>query len=194
LIMPGFFMGILQFGWLGVNIYFSSQALANGFGAAGLFIPLCIVWGAAAALVGLKGIQYVAKVATYLPLIPLAVLLIGLARFGPAAASYPPPAGGAGGMSAMLLMVTAIVGFFATAGAAGVDICSNNRDSKDVSMGGWVGIVLAIIFTAGISVVAVAGAQGMKVLDPGQIKMTEALQKTFSPGAYGAIMIGLTIA
>src|ERR1041384_2291084 len=44
LIMPGFFMGILQFGWLGVNIYFSSQALANGFGAAGLFVPLCIVW------------------------------------------------------------------------------------------------------------------------------------------------------
>jgi cytosine permease len=194
LIMPGFLMGILQFGWLGVNIYFSSTALAGGFGASGLFVPLCIVWGVAAAFVGLKGIQYVAKVATYLPLIPLAVLLMGLAKFGPAAASYTPPAGGAGGLSAMLLMVTAVVGFFATAGAAGVDICSNNRDKKDVSMGGWVGIVIAIILTAGISVLAVAGARQMGVLSATDVKMTDALQKTFSSSVYGAIMIGLTIA
>jgi cytosine permease len=194
LIMPGFLMGILQFGWLGVNIYFSSQALAGGFGAPGLFVPLCIVWGIAAAFVGLKGIQYVARVATYLPLIPLAVLLLGLAKFGKDAGSYAPPAGGAGGMTAMLTMIAAIVGFFATAGAAGVDICSNNRDKKDVSMGGWVGIIIAVILTAGISVLAVAGAQATKILDPTQVKMTDALQKTMASGVYGAIMIGLTIA
>jgi cytosine permease len=194
LIMPGFFMGILQFGWLGVNIYFSSQALAAGFGATGLFVPLCIIWGVAAAFVGLKGIQYVAKVATYLPLIPLVVLLIGLAKFGTSAGSYTPPAGGAGALSATLMMVAAVVGFFATAGAAGVDICSNNQDKKDVSMGGWVGIVIAIIFTAGISVLGVAGARATGVLDGNQINMTDAFQKTFSAGAFGAIMIGLTIA
>ena len=34
-----------------------------------------VVWGILAAFMGLKGIQYVAKVATYLPLIPLVVLL-----------------------------------------------------------------------------------------------------------------------
>lgn len=195
LIMPGFFMGILQFGWLGVNIFFSSDALAKGFGAPGLFVPICIIWGIAAAFVGLKGIQYVAKVATYLPLIPLAVLLLGLAKFGGSAGSYTPPAGASGNaLGAVLAMTAAIVGFFATAGAAGVDICSNNRDKKDVSMGGWVGIVLAIIFTTGISVLAVAGAQASKVLDPTQLKMTDALQKTLAPGIYGAIMIGLTIA
>ena len=33
-------------------------------------------WAALAAFVGLKGIQYVAKVATFLPLIPLAILLL----------------------------------------------------------------------------------------------------------------------
>src|ERR1700690_236232 len=27
-LMPGFLMGVLQFGWLGVNVYFSSLALA----------------------------------------------------------------------------------------------------------------------------------------------------------------------
>ena len=61
LIMPGFFMGILQFGWLGVNIWGSSHALARGFNAEDLYVPLCIVWGVAGGFVGLKGIQYVAK-------------------------------------------------------------------------------------------------------------------------------------
>ena len=42
-------------------------------------------------------------------------------------------------------MLTYVVGFFATAGAAGVDFGMNNRDKKDVSMGGLVGIALAII-------------------------------------------------
>ena len=66
-------MGVLQFGWVGVNVYFSSLALSA-------MIPIkaeiiMVLWGALAAFVGLKGIQYVAKVATYLPLIPLVVLL-----------------------------------------------------------------------------------------------------------------------
>jgi cytosine permease len=61
-------------------------------------------------------------------------------------------------------------------------------------MGGWVGIVIAIIFTAGISVVAVAGARQMGVLSATDVKMTDALQKTLSPSFYKAIMIGLTIA
>ena len=55
-------------------------------------------------------------------------------------------------------MVGGIVGFFATAGAAGVDFGMNNRDDKDVQMGGYVGIIAAIVLTAGISVIAVARA------------------------------------
>ena len=196
LIMPGFLMGILQFGWLGVNIFFSAQALADGFQAANLYVPLCIGWGVLAAFVGLKGIQYVAKVSTYLPLIPLAVLLVGLAKFGPQAGSYtPPPAAASGGaLTAVLAMTAAIVGFFATAGAAGVDICSNNRNKQDVSMGGWIGIVLATILTAGISVVVVAGARASGILGADDVTMTDALKKTFAPSAYKAIMIGLTLA
>ena len=84
--MPGFLMGVLQFGWLGVNVYFS--AIALGSTAYPNIDPMDIatvpvavkvlmaVWGILAAFVGLKGIQYVAKVATYLPLIPLVVLIM----------------------------------------------------------------------------------------------------------------------
>lgn len=195
LIMPGFLMGALQFGWLGVNTFGSADALAKGFHMPALYIPLCIVWALGAAFVGLKGIQYVAKVATYLPLIPLVVLLIGLAMFGGSAADYKPatPATGCP-CGSMLLMIGAIVGFFATAGAAGVDICMSNRDKKDVSMGGIVGIILAIVFTAGISVIAVAGARASGVIGPDVVNMTTALEKKLSPGLFAAIMIGLTLA
>ena len=198
LIMPGLLMGVLQFGWLGVNTFGSALALSTAFDAPSLFIPICIVWAALAAFVGLKGIQYVARVATWLPLIPLVVLLIGLAKFGGSAGSYAPPpsAPGApsGSMTAILGMITAIVGFFATAGAAGVDFGTNSRDEKDVSMGGIVGILIATVFTAGISVIAVAGARASGVIGSDVTTMTTALQKTLPSGLFAAIMIGLTLA
>lgn len=198
LLMPGFFMGILQFGWLAVNTYFSSDALAKGLNLPGLFYPLCIVWAIGAAFIGLKGIQYVAKVATYLPLIPLVVLLAGLAMFGPSAGNYTPPpnlASSNPGLDATLVMIAAIVGFFATAGAAGVDFGTNSRDKGDVSMGGIVGVIIAIIFTAGISVIAVAGAHasGLVGNEKEAFNMTFALGKKL-PNLYPIIMIGLTLA
>ncbi|MBM3858909.1 MAG: cytosine permease [Verrucomicrobia bacterium] len=175
-LMPGFLMGVLQFGWLGVNVYFSSLALSA-------MIPvnakvIMIVWGILAAFVGLKGIQYVAKVATYLPLIPLAVLLwltaktVGnIGQFDPAAlvtaqqattlqpGMISPPAA-LSYFGVLAAMLTYVVGFFATAGAAGVDFGTNSRDEKDVKMGGLIGIALAIFLTAGLSLVIVAGMAG----------------------------------
>ncbi len=200
LIMPGFLMGALQFGWLGVNTFGSADALAKGFHAPSLYIPLCVIWALGAAFVGLKGIQYVAKVSTYLPLIPLVVLLVGLGMFGGAASSYTPPvaaaaaAGTGSALSATLLMIGAIVGFFATAGAAGVDICTSGRDKKDVSMGGIVGVIIAIVFTAGISVIVVAGARATGDIGPDVVNMTAALEKKLSPAVFAAVMIGLTLA
>ncbi len=170
-LMPGFLMGVLQFGWVGVNVFFSSQALAQ-------VIPLpksviMIAWGVLAAFVGLKGIKYVAKVATYLPLIPLAILLLLLAKtvgsigdFDPQkfialhksiSPNAPPPLTTFG---VLAVMMTYVVGFFATAGAAGTDFGTNSRDKNDVQMGGLIGIALAITLTAGMSLLIVAGTYG----------------------------------
>jgi cytosine permease len=180
-IMPGFLMGVLQFGWLGVNAFFSAQLLA-------MIIPvpakiLMVVWAILAAFVGLKGIQYVAKVATYLPLIPLVTLLIlffktagGLGSFDPKAmadihtevaqtgfmTAAPSPAMSV--IAVLAFVITYVVGFFATAGAAGVDFGTNSRDAKDVKNGGLFGIALAIIITAGLSMCIVAGVYGSKDL------------------------------
>jgi cytosine permease len=170
-IMPGFLMGVLQFGWVGVNVYFSSLALSPMLHVDARIIM--VIWGALAAFVGLKGIQYVAKVATYLPLIPLVVLLwLAASTIGNvssfdrnalvAAQTAANPTGPAAlsMMGVLAMMLTYVVGFFATAGAAGVDFGLNSRDEKDVSMGGLVGIALAIIVTAGLSLLIVAGAYG----------------------------------
>ena len=199
LFMPGLLMGVLQFGWLGVNTYYSSTALAAGFKMPALFVPICIIFALGAAFIGLKGIQYVAKVSTYLPIIPLVVLVAGLVMFAGSAGNYTsaadvPTAASGGGFSGMLLMISAIVGFFATAGAAGVDICTSNRDKRDVNLGGIVGIIIAIIFTAGISCIVMAGAHATGVVDGSAIQMTAALEKKLSPGAFAIVMIGLTLA
>jgi len=171
-LMPGFLMGVLQFGWLGVNVCFSSLALAE-------VLPLkaeviMVIFGVLAAFVGLKGIQYVAKVATYLPLIPLVTLLWMLAKTAGhvgdfdqnalVAAQQSAEAAGPAALSALGVlgvMLTYVVGFFATAGAAGTDFGTNSRDAKDVSMGGLFGVAGAIILTAGLALVIVAGAAAM---------------------------------
>jgi cytosine permease len=197
LLMPGFLMGVLQFGWLAVNAYFSSMAIV-GDSSSPAFYALCIVWVALAAFVGLKGIQYVAKVATFLPLIPLAVLLFGLVQFGGSATEYVPPQarpdGGNLALFAALAMAGQIVGFFATAGAAGVDFGMNNRDGRDVQWGGLVGILLATLITAGISVVIVAGAHAQGVLTGDSLAGMKATNALTEFNAYRYIMIGLTIA
>jgi cytosine permease len=182
--MPGFLMGVLQFGWLAVNAFFSSMLLARCIGqesVPAVQLTIGIVWAIAAALVGLKGISYVAKVATFLPVLPLVILLIlaaatisGVPNFEPkkmieagaAAATVPP-------VSALELIFFAaanIVGFFATAGAAGVDIASSNRNEKDVSLGGLVGVAGATIFTGCLALFIVAGTYGAgKLVGPDKI-------------------------
>lgn len=172
-LMPGFLMGALQFGWLGVNAYFSSQALGPlvGNSVVGVKI-LAVLWAAIAAFVGLKGIQYVAKVATYLPLIPLLILVILLVKTIGGVGSFDPQklvaaqtvagsgATGLGFMGVMALSISFVVGFFATAGAAGVDFGTGSRDAKDVQMGGLVGIAVAGIVSAGAAILIAAGAFG----------------------------------
>ncbi len=171
-LMPGFLMGVLQFGWLAVNAYFSSELLAGFFGQQAmspLHLTIGTVWAIVAALVGLKGINYVAKVATFLPLIPLVILLILAAKTISGVGSFKPDMLTAGAttaadmpssLSLILFAVANIVGFFATAGAAGVDIASSNRDDKDVQLGGLAGVAGATIFTGCLALLIVAGTYG----------------------------------
>jgi cytosine permease len=128
------------------------------------------------------------------------VLLLGLFLFGASALGYTPTAASeaAGGtVPGILAMIGGIVGFFATAGAAGVDFGMNSVDEKDVEKGGYVGIIAATILTAGISVIAVAGARASGLVDvnvPNAHNMTTALGLKLPSSVFAVIMIGLTLA
>ncbi len=198
-VMPGFLMGALQFGWLGVNAFFSAQLLcapwydspAATTGTAPHII-VCIVWAILAAFMGLKGIQYVARVASFLPLIPLAILLIlfvatmsGIPVFhngdlvakAQRALATPESTAPIDALSiwgVMAVLLTYVIGFFATAGAAGTDFGMNNRDENDVQMGGLVGIAGSTILAGGLSLLIVAGAYGKGLIgDPTQLQTTD---------------------
>ena len=190
-LMPGVLMGLLQFGWLAVNGFFAGILLCAPFGYGFPSVPHAIVasaWIVLGAFIGVKGIQYVARVATFMPLIPLAILVIlfvatvgGVGSFDSqalvkAGEQFTPAEGEV--VQAMppltvfgviALLATYVVGFFATAGAAGTDIASNNRNAKDVHLGGLAGIALATVFAGGAALLIVAGAYGGGMVTSGAV-------------------------
>jgi len=193
-LMPGFIMGLLQFGWLAVNAFFAGILLCAPFGYGFPSVPHAVVaalWAALGAFMGLKGIKYVARVATFLPLIPLAILVIlfvstasGLGSFEAATVIDAGKAATVEGKTAgdpltswgiIVMLCTYVVGFFATAGAAGTDFGMNNRNSKDVQLGGLVGIALATIVAGGLSLLIVAGAYGAGKAGDGGVMQTTSL-------------------
>jgi cytosine permease len=140
-------------------------------------------------LKGIQYVAKVATFLPLIPLVLLILLVVktagGLSSFSPenigtlesapaapaagaaakaAADPAPPPAAKAspplGTWAVLALLSTYIVGFFATAGAAGTDIASNSRNGSDVQWGGLFGITLATIIAGGLAILVVAGAYG----------------------------------
>ncbi len=171
-LMPGLLMGLLQFGWLAVNIAVSTDFIlqatghspakdpaTGAFHGSAAFTIVAIIWAAIAVFVALKGIQYLGKVSTFLPIVPLIMILIVFFANVGTAGDFK-PAENARPIVGFLTIIAIVVGFFATAGAAGVDFGMGNRNAKDVQLGGLVGIALAIIVAGGLPLIAVAGAHG----------------------------------
>ena len=221
LYMPGFLMGLLQFGWLGVNAFAIGKILCMCFdigqvavegGGAVTQVPglahgaIATVFAVLAAMVGLKGIKYVAGIATYLPLIPIALLVILLASTVGGLSSFKVgqlcPEGvdlGAAGMSSWAVvgfLTTYIVGFFATAGAAGVDIAANARNEEDVHIGGLIGVVLPTVLAGFAVLLIVAGAYGAGLIQPvnaGNLNPVELMPDILGSRFANIAMIGLAI-
>jgi cytosine permease len=171
--LPGLLMGVLQYGWLAVNGYFSSLLLATTFGApkdGAAHFAIGIAWTVITAFVGLKGMGVVGKVASYLPIIPIAVLALLLAKtvgsvgaFDPAVAPKLPNIFGGGTLTAFHVLITFGVGFFATLGAAGCDFGSGNKAGRASAIGGGgVGVFGSMVATGVIALVAIAGGLASK--------------------------------
>jgi cytosine permease len=165
-IMPGLLMGVLQIGWFAVATYLSTRFILSGLHANANpgtlpFTIIAIVWGYVMAYIGVKGIQYVAKVSLILNFIPLLMILFVFAKTAPGISRYtvahPDP------FAAFTSLVAVVIGFFATAGAAGADFGMNNRNQTDVKWGGLVGVTLPVLIAGGLPLMSVAGALA---LDP----------------------------
>jgi cytosine permease len=212
-IMPGFIMGLLQFGWLAVNAFFAGILLCAPFGYGFPSVPHAVVaavWAAAGAFMGLKGIKYVARVATFLPVIPVAILVIlfvatvgGVGSFDPQAAIEAGRKAVVDGKTAgdplstwavIVLLCTYVVGFFATAGAAGCDFGMNNRDARDVQLGGLTGIALATVVAGGLSLLIVAGAYGLGKAQGGVMQTTALMESIMGKGTARVFWYLLAIA
>jgi cytosine permease len=208
-LMPGFLMGVLQFGWLAVNAYFAGWLLVKPFEVAMGSRPhmvVAAVWAILGAFMGLKGIKYVARVATFLPLIPLVILIVlcvatigGVGSFDSKAlitvGQIPSAKPALATFGIFAVMSTFVVGFFATAGAAGVDIAMNTRNGKDVQLGGLTGVALATIVAGGLALLIVAGAHGMKLPGIGGLTDPTALMDAIvGKSVSGVFMYLLAIA
>ncbi|MDR2762607.1 MAG: hypothetical protein LBB88_08415 [Planctomycetaceae bacterium] len=234
-LMPGLLMGLLQFGWLSVNAYFSGLLLVQTFGIPAdsiTHLTVSVVWAILAMLMGILGIQYVGKIASFSPIIPIAILVIllvsvcaNVGKFDPNVtrnaeyesqknaaremqtlgeelSKFSPPIlldseklakykkveteylkkrqisnsqeaslWGSHQLGIISLICTYVIGFFATAGAAGANFGCNNRSSVAVHLGGLVGIVFATSLAGVIALLVVAGVQA-SILDKPELLVT----------------------
>ena len=163
-LMPGLLMGLLQVGWFAVGTFFSSKFILDAFqldstpGSVPFIVTACL-WGYTMGLIGVLGIGYVARVSMFLNAIPLVVLLLVLFKTQAGIASYSPAQSDP--LSAFTTILQGVIGFFATAGAAGADFGTNMRNEGDVRGAGLVGITLSILIAGGIPMLSVAGAHGL---------------------------------
>jgi len=160
-LMPGLLMGVLQVGWMSVNAFVATTFILTAFGSkAGPgsvpFGLIAAVWALGLGYVGAKGIQYVARFALYLNAVPLLMILVVFAKNGGGIGQYAPPHPNS--YLGLTMLIQIVVGFFATAGAAGVDFGMSSRNEEDVRWGGLVGILLAVVVAGGLPLLAVAGA------------------------------------
>ena len=161
-VMPGLLMGVLQVGWMSVNAFVATTFILTAFGSkAGpgsvIFGLIATIWALGLGYVGAKGIDYVARFALYLNCIPLLMILVVFAKNAGGFGQYVPARPNSYIGFTMLIQI--VVGFFATAGAAGVDFGMNSRDERDVRWGGLIGILLAVIVAGGLPLLSVAGAR-----------------------------------
>jgi purine-cytosine permease-like protein len=156
-LMPGLLMGVLQLGWFAVATSISTQFIMRGLHQESKlwFTVIGLLWAYGLALVALKGIGYVARVAEVLNWVPMIMIAIVFWKNLGGVAAYRPPQHDPWGGFATIIDI--VIGFFATAGAAGADFGMNNRHRQDVALGGFFGIALSILLAGGLTLLSVAG-------------------------------------
>jgi purine-cytosine permease-like protein len=157
---PGILMGLLQIGWIAVIAAISADFIMRGLNLQSklIFSIVVLVWVYSLGWVAIKGIHYVGQVAKVSNWVPLLMMLVvfwanrgGLSHYRIEHADT---------SAGFLNVLTIVIGFFATAGAAGADFGMNNRNRKDIVLGGIFGIIGGAAVAGGLAILSVAGYLG----------------------------------
>jgi cytosine permease len=165
-LIPGLLMGLLQVGWVAVIGAVAASFIMRGLNQSSraLFSLIVIVWLYSLGWVAIKGIHYVSRVAKVLNWVPFIMILIVFWANRGGISHYQPPHNDP--LTGFLNALLVTIGFFATAGAAGADFGMNNRDRKDIVLGGALGIIGGALIAGGIPVLSVAGSLGRNAGPP----------------------------
>lgn len=159
-LIPGLMMGFLQVGWVAVIGAVATDFIMKGLGQTSrtLFSVIAVIWIYSLGWVAIKGIHHVARVAKFLNWVPLIMVIIVFWENRGGISHYQVPRSDQ--MTGFLDVLTVVIGYFATAGAAGADFGMNNANRKDVVLGGLFGIVAGVLIAGGLPILAVAGYLG----------------------------------
>ncbi len=159
-LMPGLLMGILQVGWVAVISSVAVNFIMKGLNISskGLFALIVAVWIYAMGWIAMKGVHYVGSAAKYLNWVPLIMLLIVFWANRGGISHYTVPQKDP--VAGFLSVITIVIGYFATAGTAGADFGMNNRNRRDVALGGIFGVVGGTLVAGGLAILSVAGYIG----------------------------------
>lgn len=159
-LIPGLMMGALQVGWVAVVGAVSANFIMKGINLNSrvLFSAIVIVWIYSLGWVAIKGIHYVGRIAKFSSWIPLIMILIVFWANRTGIAQYHPPQHAPA--LGFLNVLTIVIGYFATAGAAGADFGMNNANRRDIVLGGLCGIVGGTLIAGGLPILSVAGYLG----------------------------------
>lgn len=160
-LIPGLLMGALQVGWYAVSTDLATRFILKAVGAPATsgtlqYLITAILWAYTIAWIAAMGIRYVSRVALLANLIPFLMILVVFFKTRSGFTHYTAPTSDP--VLGFTLLVQIVTGFFATAGAAGADFGMENRNARDVRLGGIVGISLAILYAGGLTLVSMAGA------------------------------------
>lgn len=159
-LMPGVLMGVLQVGWVAVISSVSAAFIMKGLNqtSRGLFTLIVVAWVYSLGWVAIKGIHYVGQAAKFLNWVPLIMIVIVFWANKGGISHYAIPHKDS--VSGFLSVLTIVIDFFATAGAAGADFGMNNRNRKDIALGGIFGIIAGTLIAGGLPILSVAGYIG----------------------------------
>jgi cytosine permease len=159
-LIPGILMGLLQIGWVAVIAAVAGNFIMSGLGRSSriLFGIIVVIWLGCLGWVAVKGIHYVGRVAKVLNWVPFIMIVTVLWSYRSGLVHYQPPHDEP--VAGFLNAITITIGFFASGGAAGADFGMNNRDGRDIVLGGLTGVAGGALIAGGLSILCVAGYMG----------------------------------